>query len=555
MTINKKTENKERNNLHGNKLGFKKRMQLIEKNTAFRIAHKLAINRAKKIVKNSSIQPQIKKDGKKILFDMIYGMYGTLIYWEGALAKALQLRGHDVKVLTCGKALTMCTSEYTIHRVHDDRTCKHCVDFSSEFLKTTGIPYATYKSYITDEEIENIKNKVSQLSKDKCQNFIYKDVEVGVLSKNATIRYFKGAIDPDEKYYLSVLHSELINSIIAIDVAEKILKKEKPDILISTHLGYSSWGSFAEYFAQKNVRICYPGGGYKKNVIGFDFNIRGDTDRKFKKYYEEYRKKKALTKKEDEELQEFLDKRFKGKEGDTATYGYENKEIKDELNTKKYKLTYAIFPNVAWDSSLLIANRVFNDVYEWVEYTIEQFVDKPDYQLIVKIHPGELSHQSENTVHDYIKYKFKKLPENIKIIPLGTKISPYSLFSKIDVGLIYNGTTGLEMTLYGLPVIVTGLARYGRKGFTYDVSTKQEYKKMLFRKLPNLNPEQIQMARIYSYFYFIKGFLPYNYVTKTGFFNNGWNVKSMDEFAEGKDEVIDKICDYITKNDILKLIT
>ena len=43
--------------------------------------------------------PQISRDGKKIVFNLLYGMYGDLLYWEGGLAKALQLRGHDVKAL------------------------------------------------------------------------------------------------------------------------------------------------------------------------------------------------------------------------------------------------------------------------------------------------------------------------------------------------------------------------------------------------------------------------------------------------------------------------
>jgi hypothetical protein len=529
-------------------------MKLFLKNLAFNIAHKIAIKNIKKIVKKTKTQPSEQKNGKKIIFDMIYGMYGQLIYWEGTLAKALQLRGHNVKVLTCGKALTMCTSEYTVQRLHNQETCNHCVKFSSEFLNTANLPYNSYKDYLTNAEIQKIHEKVNQMTKEECQTLVYKNVDVGLLSKNAAMRYFKGQIQPDEKQYLNILRAETINSLIAIDVAEKILKKEKPDILVTTHLGYSSWGGFAEYLAQHGVSISYPGGGYKKDVIGFDFNIRGDTDLKFRKYYEKHRKKQPLNTEEDQELQKFLDRRFKGKEGDTATYGYADQDVKDQFDTKKYKLTYGIFPNVAWDASLLSVHTAFKDIYEWLTYTIEVFKEKPDYQLLIKIHPGEISNQSENTIHDFIKHNFKELPENIKIIPLGTDISPYKLFQVIDIGLVYNGTAGLEMTLQGLPVIVAGLARYGKKGFTYDVKTKEEYKKTLFKKLPKLSDEQIQKARVYAYFYFVKGFLNFPYVLNQGFLKQGWNIESFDELSEGKDENLDKICDYITKDDILRLV-
>lgn len=536
------------------KLNAKQKLKLFLKNLAFNMAHRIAIKNIKKIVKNTKTQPTEKKDSKKIIFDMIYGMYGQLIYWEGTLAKALQLRGHNVKVLTCGQALTMCTSEYTVQRLHNQKTCNHCVKFSSEFLNTANLPHNSYKDYLTDAEIQKIHEKVNKMNKEECHTLLYKNVDVGTLSKNAAIRYFKGQIQTNEKQYLNILKAETINSLIAIDVAEKILKKEKPDILVTTHLGYSSWGGFAEYLAQHGVSISYPGGGYKKDVIGFDFNIRGDTDIKFRKYYEEHRKKQPLDPREDQELQKFLDRRFKGKEGDTATYGYKNQDVKDHFNTKKYKLTYGIFPNVAWDSSLLSVHTAFKDIYEWLTYTIELFKEKPDHQLLIKIHPGEISNQSENTIHDYIKHKHGELPENIKIIPLGTEISPYKLFQLIDIGLVYNGTTGLEMTLHGLPIILAGLARYGRKGFTYDINTKEEYKKTLFKKLPKLSDEQIQKARVYAYFYFVKGFLSFPYVLNQGFLKQGWNIGSFDELSEGKDENLDKICDYITKDDILGLI-
>ena len=224
----------------------------------------------------------------------------------------------------------------------------------------------------------------------------------------------------------------------------------------------------------------------------------------------------------------------------------------ENLNFKKYDKTYAIFSNVPWDSSLRYANKGFNSVYEWVHYTIDLFKDKPNYQLIVKIHPSELRVlKSENTVLDYIKDKFEFLPENIKIIPPDTKISPYDLFNFIDVGIVYNGTIGLEMILNNIPVVVAGRTHYGDKGFTHDASTKKEYEKILLSDIPPLNEKNIKLAKVYAYFYFIKSFIPYNYVMADNrILKYGWNVKSLNDFAEGKDRYLDHVCDYIA-NDIV----
>ena len=100
-----------------------KKLKLFVKNNAFKFSQKRAIKRLKKIVNNSSIKPK-KNNGKKILFNLVYGMYGKLLFWECSLAKSLQMRGYDIKALICGNALPMCTTEYTVDSVHNDISYK-----------------------------------------------------------------------------------------------------------------------------------------------------------------------------------------------------------------------------------------------------------------------------------------------------------------------------------------------------------------------------------------------------------------------------------------------
>jgi capsule polysaccharide export protein KpsC/LpsZ len=225
--------------------------------------------------------------------------------------------------------------------------------------------------------------------------------------------------------------------------------------------------------------------------------------------------------------------------------------LQSKFHLEDYAKTYAIFPNVAWDSSLLNAHKAFKDVYEWVSYTINLLKQKPEYQLLVKIHPSEAYvAKSKNTVSDYILHTASPLTSNIQIIPPDTTISPYALFSCIDMGLVYNGTIGLEMALQGIPVIVAGITHYGRKGFTYDVSTKKEYKEIIFSDLPRLAQAAIQKARTYAYYYFIKGFFPYDFLYRKNFLNVGWNIDSIKAFAPGKSRSLDRICEYILKGEI-----
>ncbi len=525
-------------------MNVKKHIKLQAKNKAFMIAQKLAISRLKTLMKNDETKT-VENDGKKILFDILYGMYGKIIFLESGFAKALQIRGHNVHALLCGKGFTMCTTEYTIHSVHDDTTCRHCVDFSKQFLETMKIPYSTFNNILSNEEFDNIQKKVDDLSFEECQKLVYKEIDVGVFANNSTIRYFKGSLKPGDKEYEKILRLELINSLIATDSAEKIVKKQKPDVLYTRHLGYSSWGSFAEYCMKHDVRVVYPGIGYKKDSIAFD-NTRLDVDT-FKRYYQEKRNKKLLNKEEKKELQEFMNDRMKGIGGDTSGYGFsdENIKIEKQFNIKKYERNHIIFPNLPWDISLLNAHKAFIGVYDWISYTLKIFEEHPKHQLIVKIHPAEKLKKSKETITDFIKNKYDSIPKNITIIPPDTTISAYHLLPYIDLGIVYNGIAGLEITMNNVPAIIAGRTHYGEKGFTFDVSTKEEYNDKLFKEKISLSKKQIDLANLYAYYFFIKGYIPIKLVEQNNFFEIVYNLKTINDLELGKNKYLDKICDYI----------
>jgi hypothetical protein len=178
------------------------------------------------------------------------------------------------------------------------------------------------------------------------------------------------------------------------------------------------------------------------------------------------------------------------------------------------------------------------------------FKNKPNHQLIIKIHPAEAATgRSEKTMLDYINEQYPNLPSNIRTIPPKTDINPYSLFPIMDVGIVCNGTIGLEMALNNIPVVVTGKIHYYNNGFTYDVSTEEEYSKALMADMSPKKDQQI-LAKIYAYFYFIKSFVPRNYLYYKNFLNLGWNAKSFNDFEKGKDKYLDHICNYILNDGI-----
>jgi hypothetical protein len=466
---------------------------------------------------------------KKIIVHSVHGQYLGAIYRELAIAKTLQLKGHNVKIIFCGGTLKQCTGCFTNDNPPNEGQCENCINFSKKFAETVGLPYATYDDYLEEDIYRSLKTRF-------VKNGYYKDVNVESHAQKSVDRYYKGE-QPTNIYY----NSKLQDTIIVVDVAEQILKEEKPDIILTSHSIYAEWGSFSEFFKNHKIPVYTWYTGTVPDTLVFNFDQIG---KDFETYWKDVRKKQFLNSKEYLELGTFLDKRRKGY-GDTALYTYTQK--KKNLNFSQYQKIVALFPNVPWDIDTTNRTLFFDSTYEWIDFTVKLFEERPEWLLIIKTHPYERIEKSKKSVYDYVTEKYN-LP-NLLPIPADTEISSYDLFSDLDVGIVSNSTTGIEMLLEGVPVITVGEAHYRGKGFTNDPTTKEEYIELLMNKnLPKNNSGDLAM--VYAYYYFIKSYVPFDVFRKKNFLKMGWNINSYDEFLKNKTS--NHIADCILENKIFQ---
>ncbi|HSN94750.1 MAG TPA: hypothetical protein VLR89_06775 [Anaerolineaceae bacterium] len=169
--------------------------------------------------------------------------------------------------------------------------------------------------------------------------------------------------------------------------------------------------------------------------------------------------------------------------------------------------------NVLGDSLTLGRQKITNSMAEWVVDTIRYFLQKPNAQLVIRVHPGELKTHGTSMV-EVIEDNFARLPENIHLIRPEDPINTYDLIELASVGLVYTTTVGLEMAMAGLPVVVTGRTHYAQKGFTYDPVDWPAYQNMLDKILAKprearLSPKQTEQAWLYAYLFFFEFSLPF----------------------------------------------
>lgn len=503
-------------------------------NILMTIVQEQALKKVKKIklIKLNKISDK-EFEQKRIVFHSVHSCYLGAIYREAMMAKTLQLLGHDVKMIICGGMLTNCTGVFTVTMKPNKGMCRNCVSFGKKFFDIMGLPYITYCDYLRNINIP-----------EKIPTNVY-GIDTFDHVNNSVIRYYRGITR--DKDYQKVLDSQLRNAYLATVLAKEVIEKDKPDILVTSHGVYSTWGCFADYFRSKNIPTYVWSRGYTEDTLIFAWDSISDS---FNKYFKEIRKEKFLSEKEKEELFGYVINRQEGKEGcsDTEMYKFSKKKInlENQFNFSKYKKTFVLFSNVMWDDSFFNANIVFKNIYDWILYTISIFKENPDYQLLIKVHPADKQKKSSDGIDDFINQK-TSLTSNITIIPSDTNISAYSLFPFMEAGIVYNGTIGLELALNEIPVIVAGKTHYGNKDFTYDITSKEQYGELLFGNT-SMSVKNKDLARVYAYYYFVKSFVPVKHFKQKSFLNIGWNIKSYQSFLNDKNLI--HICDHIINDKI-----
>jgi hypothetical protein len=226
-------------------------------------------------------------------------------------------------------------------------------------------------------------------------------------------------------------------------------------------------------------------------------------------------------------------------------------QIAAELRVDFSRPCIGMLTNVMWDAQLHYRANTFPNMLEWTLRTIHYFSNRPNLQLIIRIHPAEIrsSIPSRQPLLDEIRKAFPELPANVFVIPAESKISTYVVMLRCNAIIIYGTKTGVELTSRGKPVIVAGEAWIRDKGLTMDASSPEEYFGVLDR-LPlseELSAELTQRARKYAYHFFFRRMIPLFFMTPQP---GDWppyrlELKSLEDLLPGKSCGLDVICDGI----------
>ena len=482
----------------------------------------------------------------------------NLVYFDAIFAHAFKKLGCGVKMLYCDGFLDSCDAN-TVFR-NQKPQCFVCKKLGGQVRNSLNLDPIFYHQYVSDSDVEETKRKVAAISDGELSSYKYLGVNVGEHAHASAVRHFLfGNLDFNNPKEVLILKEKLVYAMIAVKVADQVYLKEKPDVFFMLHGIYSTWGPFRDYFRLKGVdTVIYVNTPSRFGHFIFYRNVTPN-DIVSKKFWNEL-KDLPLEKEKQKQIDGYLSMRINGKSGDQEMYkeNFNNKknEILELLSKNKYPKRYVMYPNVAWDAVLEgQPSKIFEDIFSWIDKTIEFFKEKKDYQLVIKPHPAELVlEKCSKGIGDYVREKYGSLPENIVVLEPGVPLGAHDLIDSNTAAIVFNGSVGLELATRGIPVLAAADVHYKDAGAVYKVETLNDYLGLLDNpdKLISFAKDNAELAKKYAYFYFFKSMIRIPFYRDDKWSTIDWGVIRDAEKLLGDDGNIIKICKkIINKEDIV----
>jgi hypothetical protein len=498
--------------------------------------------------------------GPRVLMATAIGSYAHAVTLESALAAALTFRGAEVHALLCDGSMTACAEceasiypdlQHFVDHGPSHDLCRDCVWPAERVYKQLGLKIHRVGDWLTDDDRAEARRVASLLPVDQIEEFTYDGLAIGEHAHAGALRFFAtGSLDT-EPLAEPVLRRYLESALLMAFATRRLLRKIPFTSAVFTHGIYVPWGIVGEVARQERVRVSNWNVAYRKRRFIFS---HGDTyHHTLMNEPREHWENMELSAAQERELMQYLGSRREGMFDWIVFHrptSQDAAKIARDIGVDPARPVIGLLTNVSWDAQLHYPANAFPNMLEWLVQTCEYFATRPDLQLLIRVHPAEISGfpPSRQPILAELRKRLPQLAPNIIVVPPESGLSTYALMSLCNSAIIYGTKMGVELTSVGLPIIVAGEAWIRNKGITHDASTPDEYFRLL-AQLPfaeRLAPPQLARARRYAYHFFFNRMIPLPFIEPiAGYPIYRLKLDRLEQLLPGASQGLDTICDGI----------
>jgi hypothetical protein len=498
--------------------------------------------------------------GQRVLMATSIGSYAHAITLESALAAALTFRGAEVHVLLCDAALPACAeceaSLYPnlarfVRRGPQSDLCKDCLWPAERVYQSLGLKVHRYSEWLLPDDPVQAREIAASVPFDAIQGYVRDGIAIGEHAYAGALRFFASGSLDGEPQGEAVLRRYLESAILTAAATTRLLRGIGFVSAVFTHGIYVPWGLVGAVARREEVRVSTWNVAYRKRrfIFSHDDTYHHTLMTEPRTHWEQL----VLSETQERELMQYLASRREGL-FDWIVFNRARKDDPKELAARigldPSRPVIGLLTNVSWDAQLHYPANAFPNMLEWLVRTCEYFGTRPDLQLLIRVHPAEISGfpPSRQPILRELARRLPNLPPNIRVVPPESRMSTYALMSLCNAAIIYGTKMGVELTSVGQPVIVAGEAWIRNKGLTHDASSPEEYIRLL-DQLPfaaGLGPELLARARRYAYHFFFNRMIPLPFIEpKAGYPIYRLKLERLQELLPGASAGLDTLCEGV----------
>jgi len=498
--------------------------------------------------------------GPRVLMATAIGAYAHAVTLESALAAALTFRGAEVHALLCDGTMSACAEceasiypdlrRFVQHGPSRD-LCRDCSWPAEAVYHRLGIKVHRMSEWLTPADRTEARRVGSTLPLNQIEHFRYDGLNIGEHAHAGALRFFATGTLDGEPLAEPILRRYLESALLTAFASRNLLRTIGFRSAVFTHGIYVPWGIVGEVARQERVQVTNWNVAYRKRrfIFSHDDTYHHTLLSEPRDHWERL----ELSAAQERELLQYLSSRREGMFDWIVFHRPTSQDpaaIAKQIGLDPSKPVIGLLTNVSWDAQLHYPANAFPNMLEWLVRTCEYFATRPDLQLLIRVHPAEISGfpPSRQPILTELRKRLPRLAPNIIVVPPESGLSTYALMSLCNSAVIYGTKMGVELTSVGLPVIVAGEAWIRNKGITLDASSPEEYFRLL-AQLPipeRLAAPQLARARRYAYHFFFNRMIPLPFIEpKAGYPIYRLKLDRLQQLQPGASPGLDTICEGI----------
>lgn len=429
---------------------------------------------------------------------------------------ALRLKGIPIAYFASQAGMSHCVLGTNRDNVHKPPPCKSCIHQSKTLytsvpaFEDSSVP-GTSVNWFTFERNAQVENAIANLSLPELMRFEWQSIPLGPLCLPGLrwiLRIHHLSDDEPTRY---LLREYILSAWNIAQKFSKFLEQTNPRAVVVFN-GQFYPEATARYIAQQHgLRVITHEVGLQPATAFF-------TDGEATAYPIHIPEEFELNDEQNARLDAYLAKRFQGDFTMAGIKFWADMKGLDESFLQKaagFQQIVPIFTNVIFDTSQPHANTVFEDMFDWLDMTLDVIREQRETLFVIRAHPDELRVRkaSRETVEGWVASRNVEKEPNVVFVSPRETLSSYELIQRSKFVMIYNSTIGLEASIMGAAVLCAGKARFTQYPTVFFPQTvedvRSKMKEFLAAEKIDVPPVFKRNARRFLYYQLFRTSLPF----------------------------------------------